>query len=199
VAADFIFWHVVDIVWVLLLPLLYLTKFNRHEDILCFALAYLEGGPCIAEMPPDSFAGAFFFSAETLATVGYGHMHPASTYGHVVVTVELMRRFYDLKLQVESIITFPAVLTLRHTIDEASPMHGATPESLKASDARFMSSVVCMDTVIHAPLQSLHGYHASDVRFGERFVEVYSESSDGKLFVDYARIHDTEPAPTPSY
>ena len=36
---------------------------------------------------------------------------------------ETMRRFYDLKLQVESIITFPAVLTLRHTMDASSPMH----------------------------------------------------------------------------
>ena len=108
---------------------------------------------------------------------------------------ETMRRFYDLKLQVESIITFPAVLTLRHTMDESSPMRGATPESLKASDARFMASVVCMDTVINAPLQSQHGYDASELRFGERFVEVYTDSPDGKLFVDYARLHETERLP----
>ena len=239
---------------------------------LLFAIAYLIGSSCIAGMTPHSFAGAFFFSVETLATVGYGHMHPATTYGHVVVTLELMtgmfwtavitglifvrfsrptarilfsdclaiapvngiptlvlrvanlrhqslaearfrltfhrdehtlegetmRRFHDLKLQVESIITFPAVLTLRHTMDETSPMHKATPESLKASDARFMASVVCMDTVIHASLQSHQGYLANDVRFGERFVEVYTESPDGKLFVDYARLHETEPVPTAS-
>lgn len=237
-----------------------------------FALAYVAGGACIAEMRPHSFAGAFFFSAETLATVGYGHMHPATTYGHVVVTLELMtgmlwtavmtglifvrfsrpmarilfsdclaiapvngvptlvlrlanmrhqplaearfrlvlhrdehttegetmRRFHDLKLQVESVIMFPAVLTLRHTMDESSPMHGATPESLKAGDTRFMCSVVCTDTVINAPLQSYEGYLASEVRFGERFVEVYADSPDGKLFVDYALFHDTERVPAAS-
>ncbi len=31
----------------------------------------------------------FYFSIETLATVGYGDMHPQSNYGHVVATVEI--------------------------------------------------------------------------------------------------------------
>ena len=41
-------------------------------------------------MPPGSFGSAFFFSVETLATVGYGHMYPATTYGHCVATAEIM-------------------------------------------------------------------------------------------------------------
>ena len=35
-----------------------------------------------------------------------------------------------------------------------------------------------------------------DIRWGERFVEIYEERDDGKLQVDYGRIHDTEPVPT---
>jgi inward rectifier potassium channel len=31
----------------------------------------------------------FYFSIETLATVGYGDMHPQSNYGHIVATVEI--------------------------------------------------------------------------------------------------------------
>ena len=31
----------------------------------------------------------FYFSIETLATVGYGDMHPQTNYGHVVATVEI--------------------------------------------------------------------------------------------------------------
>jgi inward rectifier potassium channel len=44
----------------------------------------------IAEARPGSFPDAFFFSVETLATVGYGHMYPATLYGHFVVVVEIM-------------------------------------------------------------------------------------------------------------
>jgi inward rectifier potassium channel len=44
---------------------------------------------CIANLNPPGFAGAFFFSVETLATVGYGDMHPQSPYGHTVAMVEM--------------------------------------------------------------------------------------------------------------
>lgn len=44
---------------------------------------------CIANLNPPGFLGSFFFSVETLATVGYGDMHPQTLYGHVVAMVEL--------------------------------------------------------------------------------------------------------------
>src|SRR6516162_8729798 len=39
---------------------------------------------------PGSFLDVFFFSIETVATVGYGEMYPATLYGHVVVAIEIM-------------------------------------------------------------------------------------------------------------
>jgi inward rectifier potassium channel len=35
-----------------------------------------------------SFEDAFFFSVQTLATIGYGSMYPATRYGHCMVTLE---------------------------------------------------------------------------------------------------------------
>lgn len=43
----------------------------------------------VANLSPPGFAGAFFFSVETLATVGYGDMHPQTLYGHTVAMVEM--------------------------------------------------------------------------------------------------------------
>ena len=57
---------------------------------LVFAGLYLLDGRSVAELPPGSFPHAFFFSVETLATVGYGHMYPESFYGHCVATVEIV-------------------------------------------------------------------------------------------------------------
>jgi hypothetical protein len=37
-----------------------------------------------------------------------------------------------------------------------------------------------------------------DIRFGERFVDVYTELEDGRLTVDYGRLHETEPCPPPN-
>ena len=55
-----------------------------------FALLYLASPGCVANMRPGSFSDAFFFSIETLATVGYGVMAPATLYGHVVSAIEIV-------------------------------------------------------------------------------------------------------------
>ncbi len=57
---------------------------------LCFALAYYAVPGCVANARPGVFHDVFFFSIETLATVGYGVMSPASVYGHVVASIEII-------------------------------------------------------------------------------------------------------------
>jgi len=63
---------------------------------LIFAALYAMGGPGIAGMAPGSFISAFFFSAETLATVGYGHMYPQTVYGHAITTIEIIMGMFWL-------------------------------------------------------------------------------------------------------
>ena len=65
-----------------------LAAFFLCFDLL-FGLAYALVPGCIANLNPPGITGAFFFSVETLATVGYGEMHPASLYGHIVSMVEI--------------------------------------------------------------------------------------------------------------
>jgi inward rectifier potassium channel len=54
-----------------------------------FASLYELGKASIANQFPPGFGGAFFFSVETLATVGYGDMHPQTVYGHLIATLEI--------------------------------------------------------------------------------------------------------------
>jgi inward rectifier potassium channel len=54
---------------------------------------------------------------------------------------EEVRRFYPLRLQFDHLINFPAALTLRHLIDETSPLFGLTPEDLKLADSRMLASI----------------------------------------------------------
>ncbi|MBY0572530.1 MAG: Inward rectifier potassium channel [Undibacterium sp.] len=56
---------------------------------LLFGGLYLLGDQAIGNLYPNNFWGAFFFSVETLATVGYGDMHPQSFYGHLIATIEI--------------------------------------------------------------------------------------------------------------
>lgn len=259
--------------WVLSLtwPRFALVLLASYLAINClFAFLYAIVPNCIGEMPSGSFSAAFFFSIETLATVGYGHMYPATLYGHVLTATEIIigmfwiavitglifvrfsrptarisfsnnavianfngephlmirvanlrhtnmveaqfriicarneetlegdsvRRFYPLKLDPDHMIMFPAALTLRHRIDGQSPFHGFTLESLEKTDIRLMVSIVCIETVIPASVQSQHDYSWRDIRLDERFVEIYTEDERGRLVVDYARLHETEPQPS---
>jgi inward rectifier potassium channel len=231
-----------------------------------FAALYAIEGDCVAGMRTGSFLDAFFFSVQTLATVGYGNMYPSSLYGDMVTTIEILsgifllavitglifirfsrptahivfsksiviaplngrptlmlrignlhhcsmveaefriafnrdeplveggdfRHFYNLKLQFDRLPTFPAALTLRHVIDEQSPLYGATPQMLEAARVVLIASVVGIDPVIPAAVQTQQDYTWRDIRFGERFVEIYTDHGDGRLTVDYGRLHDTE-------
>lgn len=53
-----------------------------------FALAYLAGGDGIENARPGNFFDAFFFSVQTMASIGYGAMYPKTTYTNILVTIE---------------------------------------------------------------------------------------------------------------
>ena len=55
-----------------------------------FGGAFLLERGSISGARPGSFEDAFFFSVQTLATIGYGSMYPATLYGHCVVTIEAL-------------------------------------------------------------------------------------------------------------
>lgn len=237
-------------------------------NLLFAALYSFQRGSIAGSTGGRWFFDCFFFSVQTLATVGYGHMYPQTLYGHIVATIEIMsgifllavmtglifvrfsrpiarvmfsnsmviaplngkptlmvrignenhhsmveaefrimfsrderlvegedfRHFYVLKLHFDRLTVFPAALTLRHTIDETSPLFGATPESLESGRVLFIVSVVGIDPVIAAAVQTQKDYSWRDIQFGHRFVEIYTEHGGGRLTVDYGRLHDTEQA-----
>ena len=231
-----------------------------------FAALYMLDAHAVAEMPPGSFLHAFFFSVETLATVGYGHMYPDSIYGHMISMLEIMvgmfglavitglifvrfsrptariyfskvaviapfdgvpnlmirvanlrhhamvepdfrmillrstitaegddvRRFRSLDLDFDHLIAFPAVLTVRHRIDEESPLFGMTPQDFQQQDIRILASIVGIETVIVAPVQGFGDYNCDQIEWNRRFVEIYAENEEGEWTVDYGRIDETE-------
>jgi inward rectifier potassium channel len=90
-----LFHHFMTIGW----PRLFATlaAFFISFDLL-FGLLYHLAPGCIANLNPPGFAGAFFFSVETFATVGYGDMHPQTLYGHLVAMVEIFAGLMSLAL-----------------------------------------------------------------------------------------------------
>src|SRR4051812_24934383 len=72
--------------WGVVIPLLGVSFLTVNA---LFGLIYmLVGG--IASARPGSFADAFFFSVQTMGTIGYGVMYPQTLLAHVLVTFETM-------------------------------------------------------------------------------------------------------------
>src|ERR1700747_3198882 len=54
-----------------------------------FGFLYSLGHEPIANAAQNGPLAYFYFSIETLATVGYGDMHPQTNYGHLIATIEI--------------------------------------------------------------------------------------------------------------
>ena len=57
---------------------------------LLFACLYLAQHGSIANVPDLDFADAFFFSVQTMATIGYGQLVPQTVYANILVTIEAL-------------------------------------------------------------------------------------------------------------
>jgi len=240
---------------------------------LLFAIGYtLVGG--VHGMRDGSIVDAFFFSVQTIGTIGYGAMYPESLAAHVLVSVEvvlgilltalatglvftkfstpvtkvffsknaviclydgtptLMLRignersdhvidarmrmtlsrtektsegetFYrnrDLQLVRGSSPTMRRGVSLMHTIDETSPLHGCTPESLRESEAEIVVSIIGLDGTTMQPVFAGASYFDDEVLFGHHLANTITELPDGRVELDMSKFHDTRPgAPTDAF
>ena len=106
---------------------------------LLFAGAYDLGHEPIANLTPNSFWGLFFFSVETLATVGYGDMHPQTVYGHMVSSVEIFVGMCSVALATGVIFarfSQPRARVLFSENPVIGPIEGRTTLSVRAANAR---------------------------------------------------------------
>src|SRR5579883_1593344 len=62
-----------------------------------FGALYLAVGG-VTGMRPGSFSDAFFFSVETISTIGYGEMSPQSAPAHLVMTLESFVGLFNLAI-----------------------------------------------------------------------------------------------------
>jgi inward rectifier potassium channel len=233
-----------------------------------FALVYVVTGG-IVNARHGSFADAFFFSVQTLGTIGYGTMYPQSMAAQVAVTAEsivalvvvslatgivftkfsmpaarlefarntvvslqdgvrtlairvanrrgnfiveaqvrvtlvraettkeglFLYRMYDLALVRNGTAAMGRSWTILHRIDADSPLRDATAESLRGADVELQVGVVGLDGTTFQTLHSRYRYLPEDFRFGRRFADMLSPKPDGRLQLDYTKLHETVPAP----
>jgi inward rectifier potassium channel len=216
-----------------------------------FALAYVACGPAaLASTTPgiehDPFLRAFFFSVETLSTIGYGNIVPTGVAANVVVTIEALaglagfaivtgllfarlsrptakvlfshhaviapyrditafefrvanarsseliqvsaivllsrfeqiggvhtRQYYPLPLEREKVVFLPLTWTVVHPIDETSPLHGETQESMRRSQSEFLVLLSAFDEIFSTTVQTRTSYTPHEIICGARFANAF--------------------------
>jgi inward rectifier potassium channel len=232
-----------------------------------FAGIYQLGTQPIANQYPHGFGGAFFFSVETLSTVGYGDMYPQTVYAHIVATVEIftgmasiavvtglifarfsrprakiifanhpivrmidgqstlmiraantrqnviaeasaqlhllrleaspegfrLRKIYDLKLVRDRHPIFMLSWSLMHVIDESSPLHGETRETLESTQSAFLLSIEGIDETTSQSMLARQQWSHRELRWNHRYLDLVSDDGNGFNTIDYSVFHEVLP------
>jgi hypothetical protein len=104
-----------------------------------FAGFYLLGSGAIANARPGSFADTFFFSVETISTIGYGQMSPATLYGNIVMTVEAMTGLTLLAVSAGLVLarfTRPTAHVMFSKVAVVTPFNGVPTLSFRLANER---------------------------------------------------------------
>jgi inward rectifier potassium channel len=240
---------------------------------LVFAFAYRATGG-IEGARPGSLADHFFFSVQTMGTIGYGVMHPVSAAAEALVTAEVIVgvslvalasgvlfakfsvprarmqfaeyatispfdgvptlmfrvgnerasqiieatvrvvvlrtehtaegvRFYrmrDLRLERDRSPAIARSWNVMHKLDESSPLHGATPETLVQDDAELIVTVVGIDETSAQNVHARYSYGPEQIRWGARHADMLTDLPDGRTQLDMREFHRVVPtSSTPAF
>jgi inward rectifier potassium channel len=105
-----------------------------------------------------------------------------------------MRRFYPLELERSQTPMFSYSFTVMHQLDEDSPLHDVTPETLDEQLTNLVVTFTGIDDTMASDVHARHMYAPEDVVFEERFVDILELEGPGEPeSLDIDRLGETEP------
>ncbi|WP_333207860.1 MULTISPECIES: ion channel [unclassified Microcoleus] len=105
-----------------------------------FALAYLAGGDCIANARHGSLKDAFYFSVQTMATIGYGTMFPRTDYANTIVAIEAFFGLWAVAMVTGlafSKFSRPSARVIFSRVAVIAPFNGVPTLMYRAGNQRF--------------------------------------------------------------
>jgi inward rectifier potassium channel len=97
-------------------------------------------------------------------------------------------RAQELRLERAHIPVFPVFWTLRHVLDERSPLHGYDAARAIEADVRVFVTLEARDPTLATIVQDTRYYAPQDLRFGKRYMDPVTMAEDGTLVADLTKI-----------
>jgi inward rectifier potassium channel len=138
-------------------PLFFLELLAAFITVnLVFAILYVADPHGIANARPGSFADAFFFSVQTLGTLGYGVMAPRTLYTNLLVTVESFSGILTIALFTGIIFarfSRPQARVVFSNVAVVTPFDGVPTLMFRAANQR---GNLILDAEVHVSLANQH-------------------------------------------
>ncbi|MDE2356198.1 MAG: ATP-sensitive inward rectifier potassium channel 10 [Alphaproteobacteria bacterium] len=231
-----------------------------------FAGLYMLDPGGVANARPGHYADYFFFSVQTLGSVGYGTLEPRDFYANALASLEVftgilnlgvaagllfarisrptarivfsrqavitrfdghpalilraanrrrnrvleaevslllvhdtvtaegerLRRFDELRPVRARSPLFFLTWQIMHVIDETSPLHGASAESLAARNAEILVSLRGLDETFVSTIHARITYPPDQIVWGRRLADILTDLPDGRRAVDMGRFHEID-------
>jgi inward rectifier potassium channel len=106
---------------------------------------------------------------------------------------EVLRRYYELKLERREHPMFSLSWTLIHLIDETSAFYGLTKDDFAEVEGALVLNVGGVDDSSAQRLYARYIYSEHDIRWHHRYRDITSLSDNGRLVLDYSKFHDVVP------
>ena len=102
---------------------------------------------------------------------------------------ESSRKFYDLKLERDYSPLFALSWTVRHFINENSPLFGMDHNKMRADQVAILASLTGIDDTFNQPITARNAYTADEIVFNKRFKDIilWHES---RVQIDLKGIND---------
>ncbi|OGC90068.1 MAG: hypothetical protein A2142_02480 [candidate division Zixibacteria bacterium RBG_16_48_11] len=104
---------------------------------------------------------------------------------------QLRRRYYELKLERQSINFFPLAWTVVHPIDESSPFFGKNDSDLASLQAEIMILIKGFDDTFSQVVHTRYSYRFDEILWGARFVPIFYIDKQGDVILELDRISET--------
>ncbi len=134
---------------------------------------------------------SFRIANERLNRIAEAHMTLHMTKNEISLEGEHTRKFYDLKLEREHSPLFALSWTVRHYIDEDSPLLKAQMAFMKEVQMGFLASLVGTDETFAQPIIARHAYAPEDIVYNKRFKDIVVWQ-DKRVHIDLKGIHDLQ-------
>ena len=101
---------------------------------------------------------------------------------------EYIRRVYELPLLRGRTSFFNLTWTLRHVIDESSPLHGATVTSLRRSESEIIVLLSGIDEKFGQAVYSHFAYNHEEIIFDAHFKSMFARDEYNKPLIDFSNF-----------